>query len=215
MTEDSVALARQNPASPAGLPVDAVPYARALWAILAHPDTLEEWEPGTKPHADDTANPDERPVHRLLMMLLRRAPRFAEHFFPGVPEGEFWEGSRGFVDIIGGHKRWVPPTCLIELKFRAQVSRVVARNQFDAAVENAADGAVCYVVVPGSRAGDAGDDYRAELVKAGVQTASQWKVVTWQAIRAHLAEALGDDLPDPLHPDEATEVALVMARLVI
>ncbi len=197
------------------LPPDVVPYGRALYTILKHPDTLEEWEPGGKPPADDRADPDERPVHRLLLMLLRHAPELANCFFPGVPEGQFWEGSKGFVDIIGGPERWVPPTCLIELKFRAKVSGKEEWNQFDTAVANAADGATCHVVVPAARAGEGGEKYRSALRAAGVMTAEQWNVVTWQDILNRLAKALVNNAPDPRRHDETARVALVMARLMI
>lgn len=168
-----------------------------------------------KPQAEDRAEPDERPVHRLLLVLLRRDPHFARHFFPDVPDGNVWEGSKGFVDIIGGPERWSPPTTLIELKFGAKVSRFKQRNQFDTSVVHAADGAVCYVVVPGRRAGGEGEKYRGALKRAGVTTARQWNVVTWQSILDYLTPHIRLDELDPEAADAANEVALVMARLAV
>ncbi len=198
--------------SPVSLPPEAVPYAAALQAILCHPATFREWAGDDRPERNDVWTVLELPVTCLLLSLLRRAPKFADAFFPGVPDGQWWEGDRTTVDIVGGPERYSSRSHLLEVKFNARVSwnKANTTNQFDNAIASSEPEAIAHVLVPFARSGDAGAKYREYLESNGVESWERWKVVTWQEVRDWLTRELGGP-PNLATPDATTQVALSMA----
>lgn len=190
-----------------GLTGDALAAARALYAVLSHPDAMKR------------GALDERFLEALLLRCLRLIPSLGESLFSAKRGTEYAYGVRGYADIVG-HKAGASdeddPSHLIEVKVWSKYNRSKAKDvgypmQLDTYAKSAPK-AYKFVAMPEARRGDkAASKAREEMESYPILTAEDWGVVTWEDVRDHLGTLL---TPAQKKPADDTNLVIALGRMV-
>ncbi|GAB2734673.1 hypothetical protein [Nocardioides pakistanensis] len=183
---------------------DALLAARALYAVLNHPDAMK---PGVL---------DERLLEALLLRGLRQIPSLGQCVFAATAGTEFSYGLQGYSDLVG-HAATASvdddPSHLIEVKVWSNYNRSKADDepmQLDVYARNAPR-AKKIVAMPEDRRGGRVRRARKEMAEYPIHTADDWDVVAWEQVRDHVGALL---TPAQKKPAPDTDMVIALGRML-